>query len=370
MRLQFQNRRVKFVKNTHSTTTIQSPERSAPPAHNSTLFQAEEISASVTRPRDKLRKDHTVEPVRPAPVKLDKKKKQDTMARKERTGKLIHGCQYCLQWFTTGEMMGHFKACKLSARGRNVECTYCSEVFRATSVFKHVVTAHPEISWATKKQPVNSPPKAATNAKRTPTSALAAHNPGINRPQEEERTPCRFCELRIRISDMDRHMATSHTWGEAWTPLGSTHKLPFELLPPARDGIRNIIERYKKQSRDHHRSLSGEHMERLEYIDSFCSLIGPVEHHIGKKSWKGYVVFVFQHNDRVVLESPQLGNATYLLEGNWREMISATKAELRSEFSHLVERVFHIDSWKDNIRHALVGSRRKSIFGGSPKSRL
>jgi hypothetical protein len=165
-------------------------------------------------------------------------------------------------------------------------------------------------------------------------------------------------------------MATSHTWGEAWTPLGSTHKLPFELLPPARDGIRNIIERYKKQSRDHHRSLSGEHMERLEYIDSFCSLIGPVEHHIGKKSWKGYVVFVFQHNDRVVLESPQLGNATYLLEGNWREMISATKAELRSEFSHLVERVFHIDSWKDNIRHALVGSRRKSIFGGSPKSRL
>jgi hypothetical protein len=75
--------------------------------------------------------------------------------------------------------------------------------------------------------------------------------------------------------------------------------------------------------------------------------------HMGKKGWLGYAVYEFSYSNQVVLESPIENNATYVLSGDWKKMVSLTKAEIRKEYRDESERIFHIDGWKLRVRQAL-----------------
>jgi hypothetical protein len=135
-----------------------------------------------------------------------------------------------------------------------------------------------------------------------------------------------------------------------------THRLPFVLLPPGTWDIRQVVEHYRKMSHRFPAGLNGREIDRsrLEKIES----LSPTRCYIGKESWLGYVVFEFMNSNRVVLECPIEGNATYILSGDWKAMVNHTKAELRREYANRYTKVVHKGCWLDRIRQALRGGRQ------------
>lgn len=128
-------------------------------------------------------------------------------------------------------------------------------------------------------------------------------------------------------------------------------RLPFVLLPPGKWDITHVIEHYRKVSHDLPNGFKGRKLDwsRLEEIAS----LSPVRCHVGKESWLGYVVFEFAYSDRVVLECPFEGNATYILSDDWKSMVGYSKAEIREEFADCYTKVVHKGDWLYRIREAL-----------------
>jgi hypothetical protein len=149
---------------------------------------------------------------------------------------------------------------------------------------------------------------------------------------------------------MELHFRSCHTPDKQPSKM-STHWLPFTLLPPGTWDIRQVVEHYRKAAHDFPTGFQGRDidMARLEKIKS----LNPVRCYIGKESWHGYVVFEFKNSQRVVLECPIEGNATYILSGNWKAMVYHTKAELRQEYANRYTKVVHKGAWLDRIRQAL-----------------
>jgi hypothetical protein len=79
----------------------------------------------------------------------------------------------------------------------------------------------------------------------------------------------------------------------------------------------------------------------------------PITCHVGRNAWSGYVAFEFAHSSGVVLESPYKGNATYVLTGKWKAMISLSKAEIRTEYRRFHQRIVHRDDWIRDVRRTL-----------------
>jgi hypothetical protein len=150
-------------------------------------------------------------------------------------------------------------------------------------------------------------------------------------------------------------MKLFHTPNEGWKPAGTYHKFSFILLPQSNEPLRDIIERYRRLSKNHHHSLMGANFdwERLCYIET----LNPTARHIGTKSWKGYVVFEFQNSENVILECPKTGNATYILNRDWQNMIAATKRELRNDFKNICTWIIHGPNWKHQVKQAVLSSR-------------
>ena len=151
---------------------------------------------------------------------------------------------------------------------------------------------------------------------------------------------------------MNLHHANFHSPNNAATinavPL---QHLPFTLLPPGTWDMSQVLDHYRKVSQDR-----GSGWENREFDPSRLKKIAslrPIRCYVGKESWNGYVVFEFRHSSRVVMECPIEGNATYVITGNWRNMISHTKAELRDGYRNDHVRVVHKGDWLDRIRQAL-----------------
>ena len=107
------------------------------------------------------------------------------------------------------------------------------------------------------------------------------------------------------------------------------NRLPFVLLPPGTWDIQQVIDHYRRLAQNLSTDLKGRKIDwsRLEDIKS----LRPVGCHIGEDSWLGYVVFEFAGTDHVVLECPIKDNATYILPGDWKDMVGHTKREIRRE---------------------------------------
>jgi hypothetical protein len=69
---------------------------------------------------------------------------------------------------------------------------------------------------------------------------------------------------------------------------------------------------------------------------------------VGLGGFKDYVVFGFTGKDRYVLESPRLGNATYVFDKNWPELSTKTKKEILDGSLHEA-RVIHGHRWHRDI---------------------
>ncbi|MCY1703749.1 hypothetical protein [Deinococcus sp. SL84] len=94
---------------------------------------------------------------------------------------------------------------------------------------------------------------------------------------------------------------------------------------------------------------------RLETIAEY----GPDFVAVGQAGFSGYVVFGFKELGLYVLESGQYGNATYILEEDWKALSQQSKAFLihGDLYKH---RIVHRQNWTDEIREILAAAIRNA----------
>jgi hypothetical protein len=170
-------------------------------------------------------------------------------------------------------------------------------------------------------------------------------------PVEQERIPCtEGCGIKVFPQAMQTHIKNFHTINRD-APLQhlSATRLPFILLPPGAWEFRKVIEHYGRRSHPHGFFEQVLDWDRIAQIKSLNGIL----RYIGSKAWFGYAVYEFANSDLVVLECPVIGNAAYVVSGDWKKMIHLTKAELRTEYSSQCVTVVHKGEWLQRIKRAL-----------------
>ena len=77
---------------------------------------------------------------------------------------------------------------------------------------------------------------------------------------------------------------------------------------------------------------------------------------IGKGDFDGYIIYRFKDNDIVIAEKPAYGNATYLVKGKWKNILTIlqlSRGDARSLYPHQVKRVIHNDEiqWLNELKY-------------------
>jgi hypothetical protein len=75
---------------------------------------------------------------------------------------------------------------------------------------------------------------------------------------------------------------------------------------------------------------------------------------VGVGGFREYVVFGFQSKGIYVLESPTLGNATYVFKNNWAQVSALSKKEILEGALHEA-RLIHNNRWTGALRQAITG---------------
>jgi hypothetical protein len=160
---------------------------------------------------------------------------------------------------------------------------------------------------------------------------------------------CALCNASVYEAAMERHLTSCHPEKkEASLPNVSGSQFPFVLLPPGHWEFQTVFDHYRKKSSS--ASFDQElDWKRIEQI----KLLKPILRHVGVKAWLGYAVYEFPYSNRIVLETPIKGNATYVLSGDWQKMIYRSKAELRLEYVDRYTKVVHRGQWIQRVRAAL-----------------
>lgn len=126
-------------------------------------------------------------------------------------------------------------------------------------------------------------------------------------------------------------------------------RLPFKFLPPEHGDVVDQLRTHLRRTRSGHFSREID-WERLYRLQKSCkaSLLA-----LGEDGWWGYAVFKTPREGRFLLESVIFGNAAYVIDGDWREAIHYSKAEIRDEYRQRHKRIIHTGDWISRIQAAL-----------------
>ena len=126
-------------------------------------------------------------------------------------------------------------------------------------------------------------------------------------------------------------------------------KLSWQLLPSG-DSISTSVNRYLQASKARypHRQYDS---SRISHVVT----LNPEKAYVGRDEFDGYVVFLFPNCDQAVLECPWVGNALYLLKGNWIELSRLPKSTLLCLHHHHAQRFIHDDhgNWFHQLKRTL-----------------
>lgn len=117
-------------------------------------------------------------------------------------------------------------------------------------------------------------------------------------------------------------------------------RLNWEILPPGRrrwDELRPLISEVIDQLSEGNQKVISKRIETInEHEPDFVA--------VGRAGFSGYLVFGFPARNLYILESTQVNNATYVIDNNWEQLSSLTKAEILNNNLHR-ERVIHRETW-------------------------
>lgn len=130
----------------------------------------------------------------------------------------------------------------------------------------------------------------------------------------------------------------------------TVRQLPFVLLPPGRWDISTVVAHYRALAREGSSWNGGRRIDtgRLYQIVR----LNPVSCWVGKDMWKGYVVFEFASEGRVIVDCPFVGNAIYVFGKDWKDLIRLSKDRVRSCDQYAIK-IVHKGDWFGRLQKAL-----------------
>ena len=111
-------------------------------------------------------------------------------------------------------------------------------------------------------------------------------------------------------------------------------KYPWEkLYPYIKNNLDNMQETKAK--------IAKKNIEKItQYNSKFVA--------IGRSGFSGYIIYGFNKENKVILESMEIDNATYVLNENWENISKLTKAEILKNNLH-EKRIIHTKRWNEEI---------------------
>ena len=70
--------------------------------------------------------------------------------------------------------------------------------------------------------------------------------------------------------------------------------------------------------------------------------------HLFMVGFSDYIIYGFDSTDKVILESLEINNATYILKNDWENISKMTKAEILQNDLH-EKRIIHSKNWYKEI---------------------
>jgi hypothetical protein len=118
-----------------------------------------------------------------------------------------------------------------------------------------------------------------------------------------------------------------------------TESVPWKILPPGENPFPQII-RYFESIQYRKKNIRCE-PERIHRILDFA----PTTVILGFDAFEGYVAFHFAELEIAILECAIVGNAIYLLRGDWASLSRLSKNELIKFHARDVRRIVHSGDW-------------------------
>lgn len=127
-------------------------------------------------------------------------------------------------------------------------------------------------------------------------------------------------------------------------------RLNWRILPPGEfpfERVKNELADFLNQVKESARAVVQARIQSVtQYKPDFVA--------VGVGGFGDYVVFGFQARNIYVLESPTLGNATYVFKKDWAEVSALSKKEILEGALHEA-RLIHNKQWVFALRKAITG---------------
>ncbi|MCU4844464.1 hypothetical protein PDN28_14550 [Bacillus cereus] len=170
-------------------------------------------------------------------------------------------------------------------------------------------------------------------------------NTSINTVETDKIVICHVINLFLEI------FGYTEIFEEDFSSVQQTVTIPlnWEVLPqgvlPWEKAQTYIQPVFEKASKNKQYLVSS----RLETIEGFK----PDFRAIGINGYRGYIIYGFTEKNIYVFESAFYGNATYIFEGNWKEISHLTKAQILNQ-DLCKERLVHSANWETDIEKLLI----------------
>ena len=130
--------------------------------------------------------------------------------------------------------------------------------------------------------------------------------------------------------------------------LLAPERLSWVVLPTGSEGL-SQIRQYCDQLLRRNPKWAIE-FSRIEHVYG----LGPQATYCGIDEFDGYLVFYFARPGFAVLECPIVGNALYVIRGDWVSLSRLTKTDLLRTHSRRVSRIIHTDQWRHELKRHLT----------------
>lgn len=129
---------------------------------------------------------------------------------------------------------------------------------------------------------------------------------------------------------------------------GNTIRLNWRVLPKGKypwEKLYPYVKEKLENIKETNRLIARKNIETIaKYNPSFVA--------IGEAGFSGYIIYGFEKSNKVILESMEVDNATYILKDDWEEISKMTKAEILQNSLH-EKRIIHTKNWEIEIEKVI-----------------
>jgi hypothetical protein len=162
-----------------------------------------------------------------------------------------------------------------------------------------------------------------------------------------------FGESNSLPKSMDTKLIEEVLSGSELKDVLAPRRVSWEILPPGKHPFPELVKHFERlQKGEAGSSIDEERLRKLcefELTDTYT----------GSDDFRRYIVFDYSRYGFAILECPFVGNAVYILIGDWKELSRLSKAELLNLDARDTMRITHRGAWFDRLNYVVYSLRAK-----------